>query len=77
MVETGIRVPTERVILALADCLGLSAERLMVAAGRMDRATSGYLRREPLARELVRRVAARNLAKTELELLLSCVDELG
>lgn len=77
MIESGVRVPTEDVIGALASCLGLDPARLMAAAGRMDRDTSKYLRREPLARELVRRIAARNLARADLEVLLSCVDELG
>jgi transcriptional regulator with XRE-family HTH domain len=76
-IENDRRVPSEKVLSSLAQILHLDFDELMAAAGRIGDDTDRYLRRQPTAGVLMRRLSKHNLGPDELESLLKQADRLG
>lgn len=76
-IENDRRVPSEKVLSSLSQILQLDFDELMAAAGRFGEDTDRYLRREPTAGVLMRRLSQHNLGRDELESLLNQADRLG
>ena len=65
-IENDRRVPAEDVLKKLTDALGLSFDDAMAMAGRFGEQTDRYIKRQPEAVKLMRRVSAANLTAEEL-----------
>lgn len=76
-IENDRRVPSEDTLQGLSQILGLDFDELMAAAGRFGEDTDRYLRRQPTAGVLMRRLSQQNLDKEALELLLKQAERLG
>lgn len=76
-IENDRRVPSEKVLANLSRLLGLDFDELMAAAGRFGEETDRYLRREPTAGVLMRRLSQKNLGRDALEALLREAERLG
>lgn len=76
-IENDRRVPSEKVLLNLSRILELDFDELMGAAGRFGEDTDRYLRRQPTAGVLMRRLSQQNLDEDALELLLKQAERLG
>lgn len=76
-IENDRRVPSEDTLQGLSQILGLDFDELMAAAGRFGEETDRYLRRQPTAGVLMRRLSQQNLDKEALESLLDQADRLG
>ena len=76
-IENDRRIPSEAVILTLADVLGLDADDLLAAAGRFGEDADRYLRRNPEAGILFRRLSSRNVSPEVIRRLLEEVPELA
>ena len=74
-IENNRRIPSEAVLRDLASALDLDFDRLMQRAGRVGEDVEQYLRRERLAGQLFRRIAASQLDEQALEDLLARVEE--
>ncbi len=75
-IENDRRVPSEAVLHTLAEKLGLDLDEVMAAAGRFGEDADRYLRRNPEAGVLFRRLAERNVGPDVVRRLLREVPEL-
>jgi transcriptional regulator with XRE-family HTH domain len=75
-IENDRRVPSEPVLRAIADTLGLDFDDLMASAGRFGENADRYLKRNPQAGVLFRRLSERNVAPEVIKRLMSEVPEL-
>jgi PTS system nitrogen regulatory IIA component len=75
-IENGRRSPSEKTLVAVCAALDLNLGDLLVSVGRLDGLTERYLTSHPTAGILLRRIAELDLLETELEALLSGVDQL-
>jgi transcriptional regulator with XRE-family HTH domain len=75
-IENDRRVPSETVLRAIADALDLDFDELMAAAGRFGEGADRYLRRNPEAGVLFRRLSERNVRPEVLRRLMNEVPEL-
>ncbi|HJP89062.1 MAG TPA: helix-turn-helix transcriptional regulator [Candidatus Limnocylindrales bacterium] len=75
-IENDRRVPSEAVIRNLATILNLDADDLLALAGRFGAEADRYLRRNPEAGMLLRRMSARNVSSSVIRRILEEVPEL-
>ncbi len=75
-VENDRRVPSEAVLRSIADALGLDFDELMAAAGRFGADADRYLRRNPEAGVLFRRLTQKNVRPEVIRRMLEEVPEL-
>ena len=75
-IENDRRVPSEAVIRTLADELDLPVDELLAVAGRFGEDADRYLRRNPEAGILFRRMSDRNLSGEVIRRLLDETPEL-
>ncbi len=68
-IENDRRIPAEDVLQKLTKALELDFEDAMALAGRFGEQTERYVRRQPEAVKLMRRVSAANLSAAELRVL--------
>ncbi len=69
-IENDRRVPAEAVLSRIAQLLGLDFNELMSLAGRFGEKAEKYVRRQPMAVQLFRRIAEKNLDEKNLRRLL-------
>jgi transcriptional regulator with XRE-family HTH domain len=70
-------IPSERILLEVAAALGLDFDRLMVLAGRTRKDAKGYLRRHPVAGQILRTLVERDVGDEGLRELLEHVERIG
>jgi transcriptional regulator with XRE-family HTH domain len=75
-IEHDRRVPSENVLRQISDMLGLDADRLLAAAGRVGEDAERYLRANPTAGVLFRRVSAAGLPEDQLKRLLNQAEKM-
>jgi len=75
-IENDRRIPADVVIDRLAKALDMQADLLCAWTGRVGEKAERYLRREPAAMLLVRKIADHNLSDIELTHLSATVDEM-
>lgn len=75
-IENDRRVPSEVVLKSIADALGLGFDDLMASAGRFGENADRYLKRNPQAGILFRRLSERNVAPDVIKRLMIEVPEL-
>lgn len=76
-IEYSRRVPSEGVVRQLCEALDLDVDVMLAAAGRVGEGAEEYMRSEPIAGVLFRRVAQERLDESELQDLLARVDQLA
>lgn len=77
-IEYNRRVPSEAVVRLLCEQLGLDVEVMLAVAGRvLGQGDEEYVRSEPTAGVLFRRVAQERLDESQLQELLARVEELA
>jgi transcriptional regulator with XRE-family HTH domain len=76
-IENDRRVPAEDVLQKIATQLGLDFDELMALAGRFGEEAERYLRRNPEAGKLFRKISEQNLSESEVRKLSEKADELG
>lgn len=76
-IENDRRVPSEDTLQDLSHTLELDFDELMAAAGRFGEDTDRYMRRQPTAGVLMRRLSQQNLDQEALEQLLKQAERLG
>ena len=76
-IEYNRRVPSESVVRQLSEELDLDVDLMLAAAGRVGEGAEEYMRSEPTAGVLFRRVAQEQLDETALQDLLAHVDQLA
>lgn len=74
-IENDRRVPSEDVLQLLALLLGLDFDDLMAQAGRFGEEAERYLKHQPTAVKLFRRISESNLGEDQLKDLLRAVDD--
>jgi len=75
-IENDRRVPSEEVMVQLADTLKLNFNDLMARAGRVGEQAERYLKHHPTAGVLFRRISDKRLAEEELQKLLRAVESM-
>ncbi|SRR6266849_1562970 len=75
-IENDRRVPAEDVLEDLAKELDLTFEQLMALAGRLGAQTQRYLRNQPGATTLFRRISEKQLDADQLQRLLRSIEQL-
>lgn len=65
-IENDRRVPAEDILIRIADVLELEIDQLMVLAGRFGAETERYLKKQPDAVLLFRRISQANLNADDL-----------
>ena len=75
-IENDRRTPAEDVMRTIAKELELRFDELMGLAGRLNDETEEYLRREPTAAVLFRRISERKLKEDELRRLLKQTEDM-
>ena len=76
-IENDRRVPSEEVLRNITNLLGLDFDHLMALAGRFGDNADRYMKKQPVAGVLFRRISENNLQEDELRELLRRADELG
>jgi transcriptional regulator with XRE-family HTH domain len=76
-IEYDRRVPSEAVVRQLCDELDLDVDVMLAVAGRVGEGAEEYLRTEPTAGVLFRRVAQERLDEDALQELLARVEQLS
>lgn len=76
-IENDRRVPSEAVIRTLAEVLELDVDDLLAAAGRFGEDADRYIRRNPEAGILFRRMSSRNVSADVIRRMLEEVPELA
>lgn len=76
-IENDRRVPAEEVIRDIAEALELDADDLMARAGRLGAEADRYMRKNPAAGVLMRRISDMKLTEEALWKLLHEADRLG
>ena len=74
-IENDRRVPSEDVLQQLAARLDLDFDDLMAQAGRFGENAERYLKHQPTAVKLFRRISESNLGEEQLKELLRAVDD--
>lgn len=74
-IENNRRVPAEAVLLKISQVLKLNFNELMSLAGRFGEKAEKYVRRQPMAVQLFRRIAEENLDEEKLKHLLDQVEK--
>jgi transcriptional regulator with XRE-family HTH domain len=75
-IENDRRVPSEAVLLRIASALGLDSDRLLAAAGRVGEGAQEYIKANPTAGVLFRRVSDAGLDEKGLKRLLEQAEEM-
>jgi transcriptional regulator with XRE-family HTH domain len=75
-IEFDRRVPSETVLLQIAEMFGLDPDQLLGAAGRVGADAEAYLKGNPTAGVLLRRVSGAGLGEKRLRELLDQVDKM-
>lgn len=75
-IENDRRVPSEEVLRGLARELGLNFDELMALAGKFGDRAERYLRKNPTAGQLFRKISEGNLEERDLQKLLKQADAL-
>ena len=75
-IENDRRVPSEAVLRSIADALELDFDDLMASAGRFGEDADRYLKRNPQAGVLFRRMSERNVAPEVIKRLMDETPEL-
>jgi transcriptional regulator with XRE-family HTH domain len=75
-IENDRRIPSESVIRELARVLELDVDELLAAAGRFGEDADRYIKRNPEAGILFRRMSDRNVSRDVIRRLLDEVPEL-
>ncbi|MBI5949704.1 MAG: helix-turn-helix transcriptional regulator [Chloroflexi bacterium] len=76
-IENDRRIPAEDVLHDLGEALGLNFDELMALAGRFGQQAERYLRRQPVAGQLFRRISEANLQAEDLSKLLETAEGLA
>lgn len=76
-IENDRRIPSEDVLQQLAAQLNLDFDDLMARAGRFGEDAERYLKNQPTAVKLFRRISESNLNEDQLQKLLREVDDAG
>lgn len=76
-IENDRRVPSEDVLQRLASELDLAFDELMARAGRVGDQAERYMKQNPSAGLLFRRISERRLPEEDLKKLLSQVERMG
>ena len=76
-IEYNRRVPSETVVRDLCEQLDLDVDVMLAAAGRVGEGAEDYMRSEPTAGVLFRRVAQEQLDESALQELLARVEQLA
>jgi transcriptional regulator with XRE-family HTH domain len=76
-IENDRRIPSEEVLHQLAELLRLDFDDLMAQAGRFGEDTERYLKKQPTAVKLFRRISESNLDEENLLKLLKAVDDVN
>lgn len=74
-IENDRRIPSEDVLQQLATLLDLDFDDLMARAGRFGEEAERYLKHQPTAVKLFRRISESNLDEEQLKELLRAVDD--
>ena len=74
-IENDRRIPSEDVLQELATRLNLDFDDLMARAGRFGENAERYLKNQPTAVKLFRRISESNLDEEELRQLLKTVED--
>ena len=75
-IENDRRIPSEEVLRGLSKELKLEFDELMALAGRFGNRAERYLKRNPTAGRLFRRISEANLGEEDLKRLLREADEM-
>jgi transcriptional regulator with XRE-family HTH domain len=75
-IENGRKTPSEEVVLGLAKVLDLDSDDLLAAAGRIGESADEYLRANPDAGVLFRRLSEYRVGPEGLKQLISMVPDL-
>jgi transcriptional regulator with XRE-family HTH domain len=76
-IENDRRVPAAAVLRVIATHLNLPFDELMARAGRLDEQTEQYLKRQPQAAVLFRRISENRLGKDALQQLLEHTERMA
>ena len=76
-IENDRRVPSEEVMKRIASKLDLDFDHLMALAGRFGEEAERYIKKNPAAGVLFRRISQGNLREEELKKLLEMTEKLG
>jgi transcriptional regulator with XRE-family HTH domain len=76
-IENDRRVPSEDVLRNITKLLGLDFDHLMALAGRFGDNADRYMKKQPIAGVLFRRLSENNMQEEELRELLRQADELA
>ena len=75
-IENDRRVPSESVLIRIAAELGLDVDRLLAAAGRVGEGARDYIKANPTAGVLFRRVSGAGLDEQGLKKLLEQAEKM-
>ncbi len=76
-IENDRRVPSEEVLRNITNLLGLDFDHVMALAGRFGDNADRYMKKQPVAGVLFRRITENNLQEDELRELIRRAEELG
>ena len=76
-IENDRRIPSEDVLRNITTLLDLDFDHLMALAGRFGEDADRYMKKQPIAGVLFRRISENNLQEDALRKLLEKADELG
>ena len=76
-IENDRRVPAEEVLRNIAKLLDLDFDHLMALAGRFGDNAERYMKKQPVAGALFRRITDNNLQEEDLRDLLKRAEQLG
>lgn len=75
-IEFNRRVPSEPVLRSICGVLELDVDKMLSLAGRLGEQADRYLRRNPSAAALFRRVSGADLGEAEIRVLHERLDQL-
>ena len=76
-IENDRRVPSEEVMRRIAGKLGLDFDHLMALAGRFGEEAERYIKKNPAAGMLFRRISQSNLREEQLNKLLEVTEKMN
>lgn len=76
-IENDRRTPAEDLLRAIGKELELAFDELMGLAGRLDQQSEQYLRRQPSAATLFRRLREQGMDQADIEKLIEDIDKRG
>jgi transcriptional regulator with XRE-family HTH domain len=76
-IENDRRIPSEEVLTSLAQLLAIDFDYLMALAGRFGDHADRYMKKQPVAGVLFRRISQSNLQEDQLRELLRRAEELS